>query len=204
MLRHLDDTVNSSYDQLVHGHNYRPDLTEAVTARNARNTVVVRVDRLRLSGNGTEWLYLGIRTEDGFIKTKDGYQAPTEEEVKVLTRLGYTFCNLKLLKGVGIDNTLVHVLNPEYVQKEAAKDSTHNSLWRGSWFGSFGDFSGFCGVRVVHNSNSLCGVRRCLGEQEGALSLTDGRRGELSNTRGGELSNSAHDKGDLSVARSEE
>jgi len=67
VLRHLDDEVDSSYDQLVHNDNFRPDNAEALAAKNAQGTVVVDVSQLRLFRDDKEFRYLQIRTKDGFI-----------------------------------------------------------------------------------------------------------------------------------------
>ena len=123
VLRHLNDAVNSSYDQLVQTGDYRPDNTEAQAAKNADGTVVVKMNQLRLSGTEKEWRYLQIRTKDGFIQTEDGYQVPNAEEQKAMTRLGYTPQNLQMLKEAGKTETKIYVLNPEYVTRKVQEDS---------------------------------------------------------------------------------
>ena len=86
-----------------------------------------------------EWRYLGIRTRDGFILTEDGFEAPNEEEQKVMIRLGYTSDTLEMLRDSEqkIGETRVYVLSPDYVAKEIAKEPEHDSLWRASWLDDF-------------------------------------------------------------------
>ena len=163
VLRHLD-APDSSYDQLVNTGNYRPGNVEAQSAKGAESTVVVDMNQLRLlclSGPVEEWRYLRIRTEDGFILTGDGYEAPNEEEQKVLTRLGYTSGTFKMLRESEqhIEGTCIYVLNPAYVAKEVAKDLEHDSLWRASWLLDFNGDSYFdASLRDIDFHGRLRGV----------------------------------------------
>jgi len=143
ILSHLYDKVNSSFDQLVHKSNYRPDNAEALAARDAKDTIVVDMSKLRLSEDDEEWRYLLIRTMDGFIQTEDGYKAPNDEEQKVMERLGYNSRNLDMLKRAEIAKTKIYMLNPDYATKEIQKDFEHNSLWLASWLDGFYDSSDF-------------------------------------------------------------
>lgn len=163
VLRHLLDERDSSFDQLVNKVNYRPANEEALAAKMAADTVVVAMSKLRLSGTEKEWRYLEIRTEDGFINTAEGYQAPNDEEQKVLQRLGYTAENLAMLSTSNhkIAATRLYVLNPAYIQEEAVKDPEKSSLWRASRLGGFGSGSSFGAKgRSVGNRCRLRGVRR--------------------------------------------
>lgn len=161
--RHLNDAVNSSYDQLRQTGNYRPANSEALAAKQAQDTVVVRMDKLRLSGDNTECCYLSIRTADGFIETADGYQRPTREEKKVMDRLEYTSRYLEILNAANIGNTKIFALNPAYVRQEIETDPEHNSLWRASWLLSFNRNSYFnANVRDVDCRGGLRGVRQVV------------------------------------------
>ena len=165
VLRHLNDAVNSSYDQLVNTvvntGNYRPDNTEAQAAKNADGTVVVKMNQLRLSGTEKEWRYLQIRTKDGFIQTEDGYQVPNAEEQKAMTRLGYTPQNLHMLKEAGKTETKIYILNPTYVHKKITADRTSDSLWRASWLNIFISSSNFdASDRIININDCVRGVRK--------------------------------------------
>lgn len=167
VLRHLDDEVNSSYDQLVQTGNFRPDNAEAQAAKDAEDTIVVKMGKLRLSGDdrkcGREWRYLAIRTKDGFVRKGKKYVKPNEEEQKVMDKFGYNSENLEMLHNSiqKITETKIYVPNPDYVRGEVAKDSEHNSLWRASRLNIFSCNSNFYAVDC--NVDSRCrlrGVRR--------------------------------------------
>ena len=163
VLRHIDDEVNSSYDQLVDTCNYFPDNAESLSAKRAKDTVVVDMSKLRLSGSDDEFRYLDIRTEDGFINTKDGYQAPNKDEQKVMSRLGYTSKNLKIMHDSKqkIEKTKIYVVNPVHVQRVLRSNPEHNSLWRASRLNYFDGNSLFVAyVRNVNINFCLRGVRR--------------------------------------------
>lgn len=144
VLRHLDDHVNSSYDQLTKTHNYHPDNAEAQVAKDAESTVVIDMSKLRLTGDHKVIRSLWIRTEDGLIQTEDGYQELNEEEQKVITRLGYTSEDFKILHDhyPTLKDTEIYVLNPDYI-KEKVEKSQSDSLWRASGLHGFGGNSGF-------------------------------------------------------------
>lgn len=164
VLRHLDDRFYCSYTQLVRTGNYHSVGAEAIAARNAGGTVVVDMAKLRLEpGTDNELCYLNVRTEDGFIKTRDGYQAPNEEELKAMTRLGFTSGTLKMLcesepKRIG---TKISVLDPEYVRKVVKNKPESMSLWRASWLGGFGNNSIFVAYdRDIDKDGRLRGLVR--------------------------------------------
>lgn len=171
VLRHLDDEVDSSYDQLVNTNNFRPDNDEALKAKNAEGTLVTRMSKLTLSGTdeecGKEWRYIAIRTKDGYVRKGKRFVKPSEEDQKVMDRLGYTANNLKMLASSKqrITETKIYVPNPDYVQDEVAKDPEHNSLWRASRLSYFYDNSIFnANFRDICNRDRLLGVRRVVAE----------------------------------------
>ncbi len=144
------------------GHD-RPLNEEAMAAKAAPDTLVVLMSKLRLSGTERELRYLEIRTEDGFINTADGYQTPNDEEQKVMQRLGYTAENLTMLHDSTqkVQTIRLFVLNPAYVQEEAARDSKKSSFWRASRLNVFYGGSNFDAVsRDVDDQGHLRGVRR--------------------------------------------
>lgn len=159
VLRHLEDSVDSSYNQLDQNGNYRPDNAEAAAARAAKDTVVIDMGKLRLSGDEKVSRYLQIRTEDGFVHTESGYKAPNEEEQKAMTRLGFTPETLKMLRDSDqkIGETHAYVLNPDYVRKNV--DNEHNSLWRASYLNDFDGNSKFdADMRDIATEIPLRGV----------------------------------------------
>ena len=64
VLRHLNDEVGNSYEQLINTSHFRPDPKEARKSMNARETLRVDLTKLRLEGNEAEWGYLAIPTTD--------------------------------------------------------------------------------------------------------------------------------------------
>lgn len=127
------------------------------------------MSKLRLSGKEKEWRYLQIRTQDGFILTNDGYQAPNEEEQRAMTRLGYSPETLKMLRDSvqKISETKIFVLNPEYVREEAPKDPEHASLWRASRLNYFYHDSDFnANYWGVNDHFRLRGVHASGSEQQ--------------------------------------
>src|SRR3989338_630808 len=160
VLRHLYDTQNSSYDQLLQRGNFCPDRAEAEAARSAEDSVVVDMSQLRLSGNDQEYRFLAFRTSDGHVRYRKGFADPRDEELAVMNRLGYTVEYLGLLSDSGITETRIYVLGPEYVRTTVAGISGSNSLWRASWLRAFDYGSGFLAInRDVDSHNRLRGVR---------------------------------------------
>ncbi len=152
VLRHLDD----AFTQLTTANNYRPDVQEAQQSIKAKETVVIDLTKLRLQGNEVEWQYLGISTTE--------YDKLNPEERKLAERMygqGDEFgASMALLKEARIQETRIYVLNPAYVQKEAAQ----GPLGRASLLFKFSDISNFVADdRNVGSSNRLRGVR--LGER---------------------------------------
>jgi hypothetical protein len=156
VLRHLDDEVNNSYDQLSSEENFFPDNSEAETAKKAEGTVVVKMSGLRLSipkyVYGKKVMLLRIRTTDGFVKVDDTYQPPTEEERKAIQRLVY---NAK------VPETKIYVPDPDYVTEQLT-DSGYNSLWQASWLAFHKNihFELDAANHLVYFRSSLRGMRR--------------------------------------------
>ena len=162
VLRHIGDKVNSSYDQLRLKNNFLPDNSEAEAAKGAEGTVVVNMDKLRLSGIEKEYKFLQIRTEDGFVKVGDEYKHPNKEEQKAIQRLGYNAKTRKMLRESDhkIAETRICVLNPDYVAGEL-ECYDNNSLWRASWLNVFNFNSDFyANDRNINGNFRLRGVYR--------------------------------------------
>ncbi len=129
VLRHLNDEVDSSYDQLIKTGNFRADPEEAGQAMKAKGTLRVDLTKLRLQGANVEWRYLAVSTTS--------YDSLNREERKLAERFygqGDAFvAAMNTLKEVGISETRVYVLNPAYVQKEAQKGPVGRAAWRSSF-----------------------------------------------------------------------
>ena len=155
VLRHLNDSVNSSFDQLIHNHNYKADPGEAKTAMEAPETVRINLTQLRLKRENNEWGYLTVSTTH--------YDQLNEEERKLAERVfgqGTDFvANMKMLKDATIKETRIYVLVPEYVTQHAGA----GPLGRASRLRDFSNYSSFdADDRVVVNHYALRGVRRVV------------------------------------------
>ena len=62
VLRHLNDNVNSSYEQLVKTGTFRPGLDEARRAMKAKSTLRIDLSILHLPSYKSQWQYLEIST----------------------------------------------------------------------------------------------------------------------------------------------
>ncbi len=165
VLRHLNDEVNSSYEQLIKTHNYRPNPEEALAAMNAKGTLRVDLTKLRLHGDEAEWRYLEIDTQK--------YDKLKPEERKLAERWygrGKAFGTaMKTLKDAGISTTKVYVLNPGYVSQEAKKDPIGRAAWR---YGFVSVAGSVAYVRSVFIHVGVRGVR--LGEARSAAPKIQG------------------------------
>ncbi len=154
VLRHLNDAVNSSYDQLVSTGNFRPGPKEARQAMKAKGTLRIDLTKLRLKGDEREWRYLKIPT---------GYDALNAEERKLAKRFygqGEAFDTaMRTLYDAGISATKVCVLTPAYVQKEAKKGPVGRAA--GRFYFSL-DADSDASVRDVDDYYGLLGVRRVV------------------------------------------
>lgn len=117
VLRHLNEAVDSSYDQLVETGNYRPNALEFQQSITAKDTVVIDLTKLRLDHFASYVYYLYIST------TK--YHKLKPEEQKLAERIygqGNDFsANMEMLNEAGIKKTRVSLLNPAYVHKNTAQ-----------------------------------------------------------------------------------
>ncbi len=153
VLRHLNDKVNSSYEQLKDTKNYRPGAGEARQSMGAKDTLQIDLTKLRLRGDDTEWRYLEIDTQK--------YKKLKVEERKLAERYfgqdtSFT-ANMRMLKEAGIDATKIFVLNPEYVQREAQT----GPVGRASWLYGFNYISILVAYgRGVSSGSRVRGVRR--------------------------------------------
>ncbi len=152
VLRHLNDGVDSSYDQLVKTGNFRPDPKEARKARRAKGTLRIDLTKLRLQGDEAEWRYVEVRTTD--------YDSLNSEERKLAERWygqGKAFGTaMKTLKDAGISATRVYVLNLGYVSREAKKGPVGRAAWR-DYFSNYAESYAF--GRGVGKRSGVRGVR---------------------------------------------
>ena len=170
VLRHLNDKVNSSYNQLVNKGNYRPNPEEARKAMKAKDTLQIDLTRLHLQGDDTRWRYLEIST------TK--YNKLKPEERKLAGRFygqGKAFvAAMIVLEESGFDSTKVYVLSPGYVQKKATNGPIGLAAWRGD-FGHDAD-----SVAYDHSVSNHFGVRGVRWESVGERPA--GRAGKSSSS----------------------
>src|SRR3989338_8066594 len=154
ILNHLDDAINSSFEQLTQTRNYRPSLHEAQKVMQASSTLKIDLTQLRLEKDDHEFSHIEISTTN--------YDKLNSEQRKLAERFygqGTDFDRaMATLKGAGINTTQVFVLNPTYVQKEAV-----NPIGRAAWRSLFlnGANSSASGY-VIGISDGLLGVRRRL------------------------------------------
>src|SRR3989344_1261809 len=179
VFRHLDDKVDSSYDQLVRTHNYRPNRDEAQGVIKADTTVVIDLTQLRLGGKDNEWRYLEISTspeEYSKLNTEERKLASVYHGNMVADASGQSEFDksMTMLREGGIQTTRVYVLNPKYVSKEASK----NPVSRASWLNGFGGSSdaGAAG-RDVNDDGRVRGVRLVVDDAEGVASLSNASNG---------------------------
>ena len=175
-----------AYNDLVSLDNYHVSAEDFEAVKAARDTVAINLTKLRLKEYRAEelrflgeWSAFVIRTADGYIRTKKGYEAPNDDEQKAMTRLGYTLENLKMFHDAGITDTSIQVLTPYYVRREAVSSERErkSTIARASLLHNFeGSFyedgrvwgAGFdAGFRDVGNEkNQFRGVRREAGVVE--------------------------------------
>lgn len=157
VFNHLEDDVNSSYEQLVNNDNYKVLPPDFEAVKTAEDTVTIDLTKLGLKGDNDEWRYLAVDTAKAITK----YNA---EQQKMLRRyFGPTddnfTANMKMLRDSRnqIKEIRVYVLNSKYV-KEHAKDS---AIGRASSLYDFDDGSSFAALsRLIDIDFRLCGVRR--------------------------------------------
>ncbi len=153
VLNHLEDKVNSSYDQLVKPGDYQVLPTDFDTLKAAADTITIDLTKLNLQGDEKEWRYFSISTAK--------YNTHNPEQRKLAERVygqGTDFTeNMKMLTDAGISETRVYVLNPKYVTEHAKE----GPIGRASWLGIFSSNSYFiAGVRSINGSYRVRGVRR--------------------------------------------
>ncbi len=164
VLRHLNDEVNSSYNQLTETGNFFPDPREAEQAIKASATEVFDLTQLQLKKHDAEFSYLAISTTQ--------YDELNPEQRRLAERVygkGDDFvANMTMLKEAHIDNTKIFVLNPDYVQ-EHAKGSP---IGRASWLNIFSNDSVFiANDRDVYINVRVRGVRREVVAEGGAAKI---------------------------------
>ena len=148
-----DSTIDAYCQQLTKNHNYHPTIIDIGRALSASDTVVVDLTKLKLQKLDEEFSYLAIDTQK--------YKKLNSEEQKLAMRVygkGKDFgLTMEMLAKVGIRETEVHVLNPDYVRTHATKIS----LGRASWLDYFSDISQFLAVIPdVYDHLAMRGVRR--------------------------------------------
>ncbi|MBI2151212.1 hypothetical protein HYU21_00615 [Candidatus Woesearchaeota archaeon] len=166
VLNHLDDTINSSFEQLTQTHNYRPSLQEAQKVMQASSTLKIDLTQLRLKKHNDEFSYVEISTTN--------YNQLNPEQRKLAERF-YGQRNvfdtaMATLKGADINTTKVFVLNPAYVQREAAAP-IGRAAWRNNFLNSANSYAS---VYNICNCNGLLGVRRRLPAATGGAPQNSG------------------------------
>ena len=115
VLRHIDDAINSYYQQLTQTKNYRPDPAEADISIKSATTEIFDLTQLKLKKHDDEFSYMAIST------TK--YDKLNPEQRRLAERIygqGTDFIdNMAMLATAQIAETKIYVLNPGYVKTEA-------------------------------------------------------------------------------------
>ena len=153
--------IDAAYDQLAQTGNFRPSRDISDTAFSAKDTLVTPLSQLRYRKDKSEekWVYLEVRTADGFVNTGDKFEAPNDTEAKVFKETGLTTEYLAELTKAGKVTTRTYFLNPDYVRQEIAKDPEGKPIWRASRLGNFLSDSGFnAGGHGVGDRGALRGV----------------------------------------------
>ena len=153
--------IDAAYDQLAQTGNFRPSRDISDTAFSAKDTLVTPLSQLRYRKDKSEekWVYLEVRTADGFVNTGDKFEAPNDTEAKVFKETGLTTEYLAELTKAGKVTTRTYFLNPDYVRQEIAKDPEGIPIWRASRLDSFDYNSNFdAGDRSVYIHGTLRGV----------------------------------------------
>lgn len=155
--------INDAFDQLINNCNYCVLQRDFDHVLASPDTVLISLPQLRLSVDtlGLRGRLI-IRTEDGFIKTKGGYQAPNKEEQKVKGRFGYTSENLKMLRDsrYKIKETGIFFLTPDYVCKHAKKDPIARASSLCSFEGDSDFDADYYGVIGHDSARGVCGENK--------------------------------------------
>ena len=153
VLRHLADAQNSSYDQLVNNHNYRPSLDEVSEVISpGQGAEKFDLSDLVLAGGNDEWQYFTIGTSPRDYSKLIGIGKRLAERV---FGSGPDFtAAMQMFADAGITATKIGVLKPSYVASNAG-----TPLGRASWLDSFSYNSSFIADdRTVDILNALRGV----------------------------------------------
>src|SRR3989344_3792754 len=157
--------IYAAFEELTQKQNYRPTPADVQLALAAPDTVLIALPNLRLNKHDAEFSNLTVGT------TPAKYNKLNDEERKFAERVygqGNDFVlNMKMLKDAGISETCIWLLNPEYVQKHAAK----GAIARASWLDDFNNYSQFgANDRYIDGHGRVRGVRRgaSVSEQSGA------------------------------------
>ena len=150
ILKHIDD----AFEQLTTKSNYRPHQADVQQALTAPDTVLIALPNLRLSKHDSEFSFLTLGT------TPAKFNKLNDEERKLAERIydqrNDFVRNMKMLKRADIGETLIYVLNPDYVQKHAAE----GAIARGSWlFNFYGNSQFNAHDRIIFDLNLVNGVR---------------------------------------------
>jgi hypothetical protein len=131
ILRHINDEENSSYDQLVTKGYFCPSNEEAKLVRNAKDTVVIDMDKITLREEGSNTSTFGMNMFYDHVNGENGWSKPfNEEENKLRNRLGYTSEALKEFNYSQRKDEYIFIetMSPKYIV-EKLKNSEHTSLW---------------------------------------------------------------------------
>lgn len=164
VLRHLDDRVNSSYDQLqTFPYNFHPSPDEVRQAMQAKDTLRIDLTRLRFSpGADPVWRHVEINTTS--------YDKLNAEERKLAERFygeGEAFKTaMRTLEEVGIVATGVYVFNPAHVQKKTLIGPIGVAADRNPFHAEYKkDAISNIGVVFIKEQSTLCGIRRISAPQ---------------------------------------
>jgi len=126
VLRHIDN----AYIQLLY-RNYYLNREEALASIADPSTVSIDLTQLRLQGNDND------KELRYFVVPTTTYDSLNPEERRLAERVhgsGDAFVQvMKMLVSARIKETIVFVLNPDYVKKNAQK----YPIWQASWLNNF-------------------------------------------------------------------
>ncbi|MBI2662171.1 hypothetical protein HYX11_01800 [Candidatus Woesearchaeota archaeon] len=156
VLDHIDDEVNNSYKQLANNGIYKVLPADFNRVKSAEDTVTIDLTQLRLQrdDNKGNWC---------LVISITNYDKLNQEECRLAECIyGQGTAdfrdNMGMLKKIGVDETKVYVLHPEYVKTNAKENALGRVAVLESYFYHYWCFSAI--DRGSDHSHSLRGVRK--------------------------------------------
>ena len=144
------NNIEEAVEQLLKTGNYRPKPADIEAVVKAEGTLKVKLSDLELQRLNDELFHFEINTAD--------YSSLNVKQREVAERVygGRDFIkNMKMLNEAGIINTIIYVLNPDYVKKNVPQNG---AIARASRLEDFGGASGFLACdNLVNYRNGMRG-----------------------------------------------